>query len=291
MTDSDVADHLAQLKIKLLKKKLENEFENLDEFESPLSATRNNGGYSHTLQSAMKRRKDLLQKLREQNLLDEFSLPHGLPRVQRMPIRPEHIYQTPPPPLPLPLPPPPPLPPAVPEQPRIIQQTLPHQPATIIQQIPQQPPLITQIPPPQPFPAPRSGSIKEDMVEMMLMQNAQMHQIIMQNMMLKSLPPPVYSPANGHGGPVLQPGQPLAAPVLVRAEKPRPSTVHHHHYSTPGIAAIPSQAGFSMWPPVMQPGFGTQLGGFSSDVHTFPIPINTIQSMPAHGMLGLPQGL
>nr|XP_008120313.1 PREDICTED: uncharacterized protein C21orf58 homolog isoform X2 [Anolis carolinensis] len=232
MTDSDVADHLAQLKIKLLKKKLENEFENLDEFESPLSATRNNGGYSHTLQSAMKRRKDLLQKLR-----------------------------------------------------------LPHQPATIIQQIPQQPPLITQIPPPQPFPAPRSGSIKEDMVEMMLMQNAQMHQIIMQNMMLKSLPPPVYSPANGHGGPVLQPGQPLAAPVLVRAEKPRPSTVHHHHYSTPGIAAIPSQAGFSMWPPVIQPGFGTQLGGFSSDVHTFPIPINTIQSMPAHGMLGLPQGL
>jgi hypothetical protein len=28
-----------------------------------------------------------------------------------------------------------------------------------------------------------------DMVEMMLMQNAQMHQILMQNMMLKALPP------------------------------------------------------------------------------------------------------
>lgn len=38
---------------------------------------------------------------------------------------------------------------------------LPQQPATIIQQLPQQQPLITQIPPPQPYPAPRSGSIKE----------------------------------------------------------------------------------------------------------------------------------
>jgi len=32
-----------------------------------------------------------------------------------------------------------------------------------------------------------------DMVEMMLMQNAQMHQIIMQNMMLKSLPPTAFA--------------------------------------------------------------------------------------------------
>ncbi|KAH0621762.1 hypothetical protein JD844_023383 [Phrynosoma platyrhinos] len=168
---------------------------------------------------------------------------------------------------------------------------MPQQPATIIQQIPQQPPLITQIPPPQPFPAPRSGSIKEDMVEMMLMQNAQMHQIIMQNMMLKSLPPPVQPPASGHGGPILQHGQQFTAPVLVRAEKSRPSTVHHHHYSSPGIAAIPSQVGFSMWPLVMQPSLGTQLGGFPSDVQNLPIPVTAIQSLPPPGVLGLPKGL
>ncbi|KAI5613711.1 sentrin-specific protease 2 [Silurus asotus] len=65
---------------------------------------------------------------------------------------------------------------------------VPHPPATIIQQLPQQQPLIAQIPPVQPAPY-RSGSIKEDMVELMLMQNAQMHQIIMHNMMLKALPP------------------------------------------------------------------------------------------------------
>lgn len=40
---------------------------------------------------------------------------------------------------------------------------LPQQPTTIIQQLPQQQPLITQIPPPQPYPAARSGSIKEGM--------------------------------------------------------------------------------------------------------------------------------
>ncbi|KAF7661266.1 hypothetical protein LDENG_00265610 [Lucifuga dentata] len=84
-----------------------------------------------------------------------------------------------------------------PQAPRIIQQTLPQQPATIIQQLPQQQPLITQIPPPQPYPAPRTGSIKEDMVELMLMQNAQMHQIIMHNMMLKAIPPMAVSPLGG----------------------------------------------------------------------------------------------
>lgn len=43
----------------------------------------------------------------------------------------------------------------------------------------------------------------------MLMQNAQMHQIIMQNMMLKSLPLS-YSPTNGYGVPMLQHGQQVA---------------------------------------------------------------------------------
>ncbi|XP_053513565.1 uncharacterized protein C21orf58 homolog [Artibeus jamaicensis] len=78
--------------------------------------------------------------------------------------------------------------PPVLELPRVIQHSVPQPPATIIQQLPQQP-LIAQIPPPQAVPAQRPGSIKEDMVEMMLLQNAQMHQVIMQNLMLQALPP------------------------------------------------------------------------------------------------------
>ncbi|KAI3367182.1 hypothetical protein L3Q82_008234 [Scortum barcoo] len=140
--------------------------------------------------------------LEEQHMLEELHRPHtwgGSPRQYK-----SHFLAAPqlPPPLPLYQPAPvlpslPSPPPAPPQPPRIIQQTLPQQPATIIQQLPQQQPLITQIPPPQPYPAPRSGSIKEDMVELMLMQNAQMHQIIMHNMMLKAMPPMALSPPEG----------------------------------------------------------------------------------------------
>ncbi|XP_070588448.1 uncharacterized protein C21orf58 homolog isoform X2 [Erythrolamprus reginae] len=274
--ESDVADHMTRLKLKLLEKKLENERENLNNSESPFS-TRNYDHYGYALQSALRRRKDLLQQLREQNLLEEISVPQSLPRIHKKPLKPHHIYQIPPSPPPLhyhpPPPPPPPFlppPPPLPQQPKIIQQTLPQQPATIIQQIPSyQPPLITQIPSPQSFSVPRSGSIKEDMVEMMLMQNAQMHQIIMQNMMLKSLPP-----TSGYGVPMLQHGQQLTAPIPTRVEKPRPSTVHHHHYTSLGAPVIPSQSGFPMWPLVLQPGLSPQLEGFPSEVHNLPIPVS-----------------
>ncbi|XP_044287590.1 uncharacterized protein C21orf58 homolog [Varanus komodoensis] len=285
--DSDVADHLTRMKIKLLeklKRKLENECENLDDFESPFPAASNYSSHDYALQSALRRRKDLLQQLREQKLLEEFSLPHGSLKIPKKHFRPEHVYQTT-------LPPPPPPPPPILEQPRIIQQTLPQQPATIIQQIPQYPPLITQIPPPQASVVSRSGSIKEDMVEMMLMQNAQMHQIIMQNMMLKSLPPPVHSSASGHGISMLQHGQQFTTPILLRAEKPRPSTVHHHHYAASGLLGIPSPSGFSIWPSIMQASSGTQLGGFSSDLCTLPIPTTGTQTIPANRVLGLPPGL
>ncbi|XP_070535954.1 uncharacterized protein [Ptychodera flava] len=66
-------------------------------------------------------------------------------------------------------------------------QQMPQNQPTIIQQLPapQQNPaaLIQQIPPPQ---AP--SNTKQDMMEMMMIQNAQMHQIIMQQMMLSSIP-------------------------------------------------------------------------------------------------------
>ncbi|KAL7826062.1 hypothetical protein SRHO_G00338000 [Serrasalmus rhombeus] len=153
----------------------------------------------------------LLEK--EQHVLEELGRPHtwaGPRRHQHydsLPAPPVHIYQSPPPAAPpaAPLPPPPP--------PRIIQHTIPQQPTTIIQQLPQQQPLIAQIPPPQPVPH-RSGSIKEDMVELMLMQNAQMHQIIMHNMMLKALPPMAFAQSG--------PGSPYTGQVTF------PYSVYHH---------------------------------------------------------------
>ncbi|KFP10000.1 Uncharacterized protein C21orf58, partial [Egretta garzetta] len=203
--------------------RLENEQENLEKMESPLPAARNR--CEDMLQSALRRRKDLLQELREQHLLEELSqspAPAG-GRCHNRRAAPLHVYQIP-------------FPAHEVEPPRIIQQTMPPQPATIIQQLPQLHPLITQIPAAQPLAAPHSGSIKEDMVEMMLMQNAQMHQIIMQNMMLKALPPMAFTQSPGASSPLLQHAQQdlqFAAPLAVKADRPRPSAVHHHHHYPP----------------------------------------------------------
>ncbi|XP_009697959.1 PREDICTED: uncharacterized protein C21orf58-like [Cariama cristata] len=230
MTDPSVVDHLTRLKLKLLEKRLENEQENLEKMESPLPAPWNRR--EDMLQSALRRRKDLLQELREQHLLEELSQPPApagghchnhraaSPRIYQIPFPASQV-----------------------EPPRIIQQTMPPQPATIIQQLPQPPPLITQIPPAQPFAALRSGSIKEDMVEMMLMQNAQMHQIIMQNMMLKALPPMAFTQPAGASSPLLQHAQQdlqFVAPLAMKADRPRPSAVHHHHHYAPtGVLPVP----------------------------------------------------
>ncbi|XP_064289827.1 uncharacterized protein C21orf58 homolog isoform X2 [Passer domesticus] len=148
MADSSVVDHLTRLKLKLLEKRLENEQENLEKMGLSLPAARNRP--QDMLQSALRQRKDLLQELREQHLLEELSQPpapdggHCHDHRAALP----QIYQIPFPASPV-------------EPPRIIQQTVPAQPATIIQQLPQPSPVITQIPPAQPLAAPRSGSIKE----------------------------------------------------------------------------------------------------------------------------------
>ncbi|XP_031409928.1 uncharacterized protein C21orf58 homolog isoform X6 [Meleagris gallopavo] len=186
MTDPSVVDRVAQLKFKLLEKRLENEQKNLEKMELPLPTASNR--QEDMLQSALKQRKNLLQELQ-----------------------------------------------------------MPPQPATIIQQLPQPPPLIAHIPSAQPFAHPRSGSIKEDMVEMMLMQNAQMHQIIMHNMMLKSLPPMVFAQPARPGYPLLQQDLQLTTPVAVKADRPWLSAVHHHHhYSPPGLPLRAIPAGLLM---------------------------------------------
>lgn len=239
MLDSSVADQMTRLTLQVLEQMLEQERESMDragQQEKPDTA----------LQSALRRRRDLLQKLWEQQLMNEHSPAHAWRRTQERTTVPTLNPEVPPvnafpaasPPLPRP-----------PEPPRIIQAPVPQPPATIIQQLPQQP-LIAQISPPQAFPTQRSGSIKEDMVEMMLMQNAQMHQILMQNMMLKALPP-------GPTGPratTLQDQRWVHHGVL-RAEKQKPPPVHHHHHYAPPAqlqaASTGAPSGYSGWPPVV----------------------------------------
>ncbi|XP_071419090.1 uncharacterized protein C21orf58 homolog [Pithys albifrons albifrons] len=228
MADPSVVDHLTQLKLKLLEKRLENEQENLEKMESHLPAARNRP--EDLLQSALRRRKHLLQELRERHLLEELSQPPAPAGGHSQNHRAvPQVYQIP-------------FPAAQVEPPRIIQQMMPPQAATIIQQLPQPSPLITQIPPAQPLAGPRSGSIKEDMVEMMLMQNAQMHQILMQNVMLKALPPMVLpQPMGASAAPLQHPQQDLqvAAPLAMRADRPRPPVVHHHHHYPPPVLPVP----------------------------------------------------
>ncbi|EHB17614.1 hypothetical protein GW7_10753, partial [Heterocephalus glaber] len=222
MLDSSVADQMTRLTLRLLEQKLEQERENL---EGGSEGTHLVSGHEdrpdEALQSARRRRRELLLRLREQQLLDEHPWAHTWRGARGGALGPALLPEAPPMGIyPTASPPPP-----APEQPRIIQHQVPHPPATIIQQLPQQP-LIAQIAPPQACPTQRSGSIKEDMVEMMLMQNAQMHQILMQNMMLKALPPAL-APAGPR--PALQDPRGMR-PVVLQAERQKPPAVHHHHH-------------------------------------------------------------
>ncbi|KAG5216340.1 hypothetical protein JEQ12_001916 [Ovis aries] len=174
--------------------KLEQEREDVEgASEDPHDVPGDEDGPEAALRSALRMRKDLLQRLWEQRLLEEASRVHhhrGLhggahgsvlpPEAPPVGVHPTVS----------------PAPPAL-DPPRIIQHPAPPPPATIIQQLPQQP-LIAQIPPPPAFPTQRSGSIKEEVVEMMLMQNAQTHQLLMQALMLRALPPPALAPTPLH---------------------------------------------------------------------------------------------
>ncbi|KAK6483242.1 hypothetical protein HHUSO_G14687 [Huso huso] len=288
-----IVDQMTRLKLKLLEKRLENERDNMDErSETAISTARSYDGQEDALHSALRRKKDLLQKLREQHMLEELSRPQTwggtrkkYHRLDSAPThQPIHMYQ----------PPPPPLPPPQPQPPRIIEQMMPQQPTTIIQQLPQQQPLITQIPPPQPYPPIKSGSIKEDMVELMLMQNAQMHQIIMHNMMLKAIPPMALSPP-GTGNPPPPPAQHsqdhhFGGPIIVKSDKPRGSSVHHHHhYSPPGLQGPPHPAqlppiGYPMLPPMMPQNPMGQAGGYQPAVHHMTGP-TTLPALHTNGWM------
>lgn len=259
---------MTRLRLRLLEQMLEQERESTDragQQEKPDTA----------LQSALRRRKDLLQRLWEQQLMNEHAPVHtwrtqGRAEVPTLnpEVPPIDIFLAASPSLPRP-----------PEPPRIIQHPVPQSPATIIQQLPQQP-LIAQISPPQAFPAQRSGSIKEDMVEMMLMQNAQMHQILMQNMMLKALPP-------GPTGPratTLQDQRWVHHGVL-RAEKQKPPPVHHHHHYAPttqlqAASAAGAPSGYAGWPPVVAATALPHAASFLPTVSHLPEPSTSQPSYP-----------
>ncbi|XP_055271646.1 uncharacterized protein C21orf58 homolog isoform X2 [Moschus berezovskii] len=234
MLDSSVADQLTRLTLKLLQEKLEQEHEDVEgDSEDTYVVPGNEDGPEAALQSALRMRKDLLQRLWEQRLLEEASRvrhqrglhggAHGSALPPEAPPVGVHPTVSPAPP--------------APDPPWIIQHPAPPPPATIIQQLPQQP-LIAQIPPLPGFPTQRSGSIKEEVVEMLLMQNAQMHQVLMQALMLRALPPPALAPTS----------LPLTPQRL-------PSVCHHHRYTPPALLpAMPapgSPLGYSVWPLVV----------------------------------------
>lgn len=237
-----MADQLTRLTLKLLEKKLEQEREDVEgASEDPHVVPGDEDGPEAALRSALRMRKDLLQRLWEQRLLEEASRVrhhrelHGGAHGSVLPPEapPVGIH-----------PAVPPAPPA-PNPPRIIQHLAPPPPATIIQQLPQQP-LIAQISPPPAFPTQRSGSIKEEVVEMMLMQNAQMHQVLMQALMLRALPPPALAPTPPH-----------LTPQRARLATQRPPSVRHHHHRyappalLPAMPAPGSPLGYSVWPLVV----------------------------------------
>ncbi|XP_047426892.1 proline-rich protein 29-like [Mugil cephalus] len=67
-----------------------------------------------------------------------------------------------------------------------------------------------------------SGHVKEDLVELMMIQNAQMHQVIMNNMTMSALG------SFGYPGPSPGPEAPRAQ-VMIPENEPDPQ-VYHHYY-------------------------------------------------------------
>ncbi|XP_069761232.1 proline-rich protein 29-like isoform X2 [Narcine bancroftii] len=117
-----------------------------------------------------------------------------------------------------------------PQRVKILQQQLPQQPITIIQPQPG---------PPHPVNQPvRDGHMKEGLVELMMIQNAQMHQVIMNNISMAALSSIWYNAP-------LQPSQQNL--IAIGMEESGPDTVYHHHYEPWQYPLWPSL------PPLFQP--------------------------------------
>ncbi|XP_048859187.1 proline-rich protein 29-like isoform X2 [Brienomyrus brachyistius] len=119
---------------------------------------------------------------------------------------------------------------------QIIQQPAPQQPTTIFQQIQSAVPYPSQLI--------RRAHVKEDLVELMMIQNAQMHQVIMSNMTMSALSSFGYCQAPPAT-------EPFAHPVTVEDESPE---ICHHYYQPVPLCLCPSWIA----PPQPQPGIAYQ---------------------------------
>ncbi|XP_007905540.1 proline-rich protein 29 [Callorhinchus milii] len=128
-----------------------------------------------------------------------------------------------------------------PEAPRveIIQQQVPQQASIIIQE------LSGLQAPVSHFATVRNGHVKEDLVELMMIQNAQMHQVIMNNITMTALSSFGHSPQS-------QPATQNIGPL--REEVNEPDTIYHHHYEAWPFPAFPSWPRLSAQPETQQPG-------------------------------------
>ncbi|XP_055752714.1 proline-rich protein 29-like [Salvelinus fontinalis] len=103
---------------------------------------------------------------------------------------------------------------------QIIQQPASQQPTIILQQLPA---AVSS-----PTPSIRPGHVKQDLVELMMIQNAQMHQVIMNNMTMSALS------SFGHSQPQLHP------PSTSEEEEEDPEVYHYHYQPTPAYLPYPS---------------------------------------------------
>lgn len=76
-----------------------------------------------------------------------------------------------------------------------------------------------------------------EVVEMMLVQNAQMHQVLMQALMLRALPPPALAPTPPH-----------LTPQVGSTPRPRPEDLvalppEAHVFLAPGLCFLPEASG------------------------------------------------
>uniref|UniRef100_A0A3B4VL34 DUF4587 domain-containing protein n=1 Tax=Seriola dumerili TaxID=41447 RepID=A0A3B4VL34_SERDU len=93
----------------------------------------------------------------------------------------------------------------------------PQQPTAILQQLP-----ATMMPPGLAPSIRPGGHVKEDLVELMMIQNAQMHQVIMNNMTMSAL------------GSSRSPGPPDL--VIIQDTEADPEIYHHYYQSAPYLS-------------------------------------------------------
>ncbi|XP_031174945.1 uncharacterized protein C21orf58-like [Sander lucioperca] len=103
----------------------------------------------------------------------------------------------------------------------------PNQPTTILQQLP-----ATMMPPGSAPSIKPGGHVKEDLVELMMIQNAQMHQVIMNNMTMSALS------SFGYSSPL--PGPAAPRDLVIIQENEADPEIHHHYYQSMPCISYPA---------------------------------------------------